>query len=72
MSTMSSHRNDGTSKLSPESRKYAAFFKKNIYPMLSQSASIHGAQFLKTDLFEITMEVRFPVDAASNHIRRST
>lgn len=72
MSTMSSHRDDGTSKLSPESRKYAAFFKKNIYPMLSQSASIHEAQFLKTDLFEITMEVCSPVDAAFKHIRRST
>lgn len=61
---MSSCRKDGTSRLSPESRKYAAFFKKNIYPMLSQSASIHEAQFPKKDLFEITMEVSCCVDAA--------
>ena len=65
---MPSLRNDDTARLSPESRKYAAFFKTNIYPMLSQSASIHEAQFLKTDLFEITMEVCCPVYATTKYI----
>lgn len=68
---MPSQKNDKTARISPESRKYASFFKTNIFPMLSKSASIHEAQFLKTDLFEITLEVWCPANATIKYIGRS-